>query len=293
MRIVNFGSLNIDHVYHVDRFASPGETLSSRSYRRHAGGKGLNQSIALARAGADVSMVGRIGEGGEWLLDILREEGVNTNLVTAIDGANGHAIIQVTPDGENAIITVGGANHRFTPAAADRALQEFSAGDFLLVQNEISSVAEIIRLGSGKGLKIMFNPAPAISSACDYPLELADWIVMNEVEGKGLTGQSDPNAMVASVVKGFPNASVVLTLGARGAILANRAEKFSIPAIAVNAVDTTAAGDTFIGYFLSELTRGTDAKSALHTACEAAAFCVSRHGASDSIPRRADLENGG
>lgn len=291
MRIVNFGSLNIDHVYHVDHFATPGETLSSRSYRRQPGGKGLNQSIALARAGANVSMVGRIGEGGEWLLDILREEGVNTDLVTTIDGANGHAVIQVTPDGENAIITVGGANQRFSAAAADRALKDFSAGDYLLVQNEISSVAEIIRLGSGKGLKIVFNPAPMPSSAGDYPLELVDWIVMNEVEGRGLTGESDPNAMLATIVKGFPNVSVVLTLGARGAILANRAEKFSIPAIAVNAVDTTAAGDTFIGYFIAELTRGTDAKAALHTACEAAALCVTRHGASDSIPSRAELEN--
>lgn len=291
MRIVNFGSLNIDHVYHVDRFASPGETLSSRSYRRFAGGKGLNQSIALARAGADVSMVGRIGEGGEWLLDILREEGVNADLVKTIDGANGHAVIQVTPDGENAIITVGGANHRFSAAAANHALKNFSVGDYLLVQNEIGSVAEIIRLGSGKGLKIVFNPAPMTPDMVDYPLELVDWIVMNEVEGAGLTGESDPNTMLASIVKEYPNLSVVLTQGARGAILANRAEKFSIPAIAVNAVDSTAAGDTFIGYFLSELTRGTDAKSALHTACEAAAFCVTRHGASDSIPRRTELEN--
>ena len=292
MRIVNFGSLNIDHVYHVDRLASPGETLSSRAYRRHAGGKGLNQSIALARAGADVSMVGRIGEGGKWLLDFLNEEGVNTDQVETIDGANGHAIIQVTPDGENAIITVGGANHRFSPAAADRALSGFEAGDYLLVQNEISSVAEIIRLGSGKGLKVVFNPAPVMSETADYPLELVDWIVMNETEGAGLTGKSDPNAMLASIVKEFPNASVVLTQGAQGAILANRAEKFSIPAIAVNAVDSTAAGDTFIGYFLSELMQGTEAKAALHTACEAGALCVTRHGAADSIPLRSELERG-
>ena len=105
-------------------------------------------------------------------------------------------------------------------------------------------------------------------------------------------GKSDPNDMLASIVKEFPNASVVLTRGARGAILANRAEKFSIPAIAVNAVDSTAAGDAFIGYFLVELMQGTDAKSALHTACEAAAFCVTRQGAADSIPRRAELESG-
>ncbi|MGY8655034.1 MAG: ribokinase [Verrucomicrobiia bacterium] len=292
MRIVNFGSLNIDHVYQVDRFASPGETLSSRSYRRHAGGKGLNQTIALARAGAEVSMVGRIGEGGEWLLEFLREEGVNTEFVKVIDGATGHAIIQVTPDGENAIVTVGGANHRFSPASADRALKNFNAGDYLLVQNEISSVAEIIRLGSGKEMKVVFNPAPLTAETRDYPLELVDWIVMNEIEGEGLTGKSDPNDMLASIVKEFPNASVVLTRGARGAILANRAEKFSIPAIAVNAVDSTAAGDAFIGYFLAELMQGTDAKSALHTACEAAAFCVTRQGAADSIPRRAELESG-
>lgn len=290
MSIVNFGSLNIDHVYQVDRFASPGETLASRGYRRHAGGKGLNQAIALARAGADVSMVGRIGERGVWLRELLGEEGVNTDHVEVIDGATGHAIIQVSPDGENAIFTTGGTNHRFSPAVADRALNDFGERDWLLVQNEISSVTEIIRLGAGKGLKIAFNPAPVTPEMANYPLELVDWIVMNEHEGKALTGQEDPNCILASLVKEYPELSIVLTLGERGSVLANRAEKYSIPAIAVNAVDSTAAGDTFIGYFLAELMQGTDAKAALHTAADAAALCVMRAGAADSIPRREELE---
>ncbi len=290
MKIVNFGSLNIDHVYQVDRFALAGETLPSRGHRRHPGGKGLNQAIALARAGSEVHLAGRIGECGVWLLDILRQEGVNVDLVEVIDGATGHAIIQVTPDGENSIIIAGGANQRFTPAAADRALKDFGPGDWLLVQNEVSAVEEIIRLGSGKGLKVVFNPAPMTPEVVDYPLELVDWIVLNETEGRALTGEEDTNRMLASLVKEYPKLSVVLTLGAKGAVLANRAEKYSIPSIAVNAIDTTAAGDTFIGYFLSELTRGTETKAALNTACEAAALSVTRPGAADSIPRREELE---
>lgn len=292
MSIVNFGSLNIDHVYQVDRFVSAGETLPSRGYRRFAGGKGLNQAVALARAGAEVAMVGRIGECGVWLRDFLRDEGVNVDGVEVIDGATGHAVIQVSHDGENAILTAGGTNHRFTAAAADRALDGFGASDWLLLQNEINAVDEIIRLGSGRRLKIMFNPAPITPEAREYPFELVDWIVMNETEGRGLTGESDPNRMLASLVKEFPKLSIVLTQGAQGAILANRAEKYSIPAIAVNAVDATAAGDTFIGYFLAELAAGTETKAALHTACEAAAFSVMRAGASDSIPRREELEKG-
>ncbi len=292
MSIVNFGSLNIDHVYQVERFVVAGETLPSRGYRRYAGGKGLNQAVALARAGAEVSMVGRIGACGEWLKEFLREEGVGVGRVEIIDGATGHAIIQVSPEGENAILTAGGANHRFTLAAADKALDGFGGGDWLLLQNEISAVDEIIRLASGKGGKILFNPAPITPAAADYPFELVDWIVMNESEGEGLTGQSDPNRMLASLVKEFPNLSIVLTLGAKGAILANRAEKYSIPAIAVNAVDTTAAGDTFIGYFLAELADGVDPKDAMNTACEAAAFSVMTAGASESIPRREELERG-
>ena len=290
MSIVNFGSLNIDHVYQVDRFVSAGETLPSRGYRRHAGGKGLNQAVALARAGAEVRMVGRIGECGAWLKDFLKEEGVDVERVEIIDGATGHAIIQVSPDGENAIVTAGGTNHRITAGSADAALKGFGSGDWLLLQNEISAVDEVIRLGAGKGLKIMFNPAPITPEAAEYPFELVDWIVMNESEGEALTGFSDPNRMLASLVKEYPNLSVVLTMGDKGAILANRAEKYSIPAIAVNAVDSTAAGDTLIGYFLAELAAGTETKAALNTACEAAAFSVTRPGASESIPRRDELE---
>lgn len=289
MKILNFGSLNVDHVYAVDHFVRPGETLDSIRYSRFCGGKGLNQSIALAHAGAKVYHAGKVGPEGVWLKDRLKKEGVNTAWVTVTDGSSGHAIIQVNREGENSIILHGGANRAITPRDADRVLGEFSAGDYLLLQNEISSIPQIMKRAARMGLRIVLNPTPMTPDVVKYPLDLVSCFILNEIEGEGLTGKKEPGRILTAMMKQYPEAAVVVTLGARGVLYGEGGLTLSVPAVKVKPVDTTAAGDTFIGFFLADMAAGRGVETALQTACRAAAICVTRHGAADSIPRRSEL----
>ena len=288
-RIINFGSLNIDHVYSVDHFVRPGETLASTTYAKHCGGKGFNQSIALAHAGAHVFHAGKVGEDGIFLRKRLELAGVDASRVKVVDVPTGHAVIQVTPEGENSIILHGGANRMITNYDAKNALRGFSAGDLVLLQNEISSVPDIMEMASAKELGIVFNPSPINATIKDYPLHLVNLLILNEVEGADLTGATTPETILLSLQTKYPKASIVLTLGCKGAVYASGTLKASAPALKVAAVDTTAAGDTFTGFFIAEWSHGVEVEQALMTACRAAAICVSRPGAADSIPTRAEL----
>jgi ribokinase len=290
MKILNFGSLNIDHVYAVDHFVRPGETLASAGYKVFMGGKGSNQSIALARAGAPVWHAGRIGPEGQWLRRRLEKAGVNVRFLADDTEAGGHAIIQVNREGENSIVLYGGANRRIGAGDARKVLRHFSKGDYLLLQNEISSVAEIMRLAAKRGMRIVLNPAPMNAAVRGYPLTLVDTFVVNEIEAGGLTGCRDPEAMLGAMAKRFPMARIVLTLGAAGVLYRHEGAVLRVPAVRVKAVDTTAAGDTFIGYFLAGLARGGDMGGILSTANAAAALCVMRPGAADSIPLRREVK---
>ena len=290
MKIVNFGSLNIDHVYSVDHFVRPGETLSARQYRQFAGGKGGNQSIALARAGAEVYHAGKIGQDGLWLRDRLQQSGVNTEFLLAVDEPTGHAIIQVAPDGENAILLHPGANHAITARDAERTLINFAPGDCLLLQNEISAAPDILRIASALGLRIVFNPAPMHPDVLSYPLNLVDILIVNELEGRDLAGEFDPDSVIEGLNRLFPKAAKVLTLGQRGVLFVEGKTRLQVPALSVKAVDTTGAGDAFIGYFVAEISRRTKVEVALELACKAAAICVTRPGAADSIPKRIEVE---
>jgi ribokinase len=289
MQVLNLGSINVDHVYAVDHFVRPGETLASSRYDVFAGGKGFNQSIALARAGAAPRHAGVVGKDGAWLLDRLAGEGVDITQIEVADLATGHAIIQVVPTGENAIVLHGGANLAVEPAGIARALSSCSPGDYLLVQNETSSVAEAIRMAGKQGVRVVFNPAPMTPAVRDYPLPAVDLFILNETEAEELTGKTTPEEVRAVMGRQFPQAATVLTLGRQGAMYFDAHRVFRQPATAVDAVDTTAAGDTFIGYFLAELMQSGDPAKALSLGCLAAALCVTRAGASDSIPRRAEL----
>lgn len=290
MNILNLGSINVDHVYAVDHFVRAGETLAGSRYRVFAGGKGFNQSLALARAGAHVVHLGRIGRDAEWLLHRLQAEGVDTTHVTVTEAATGHAIIQVVPSGENAIVLFGGANQAITEADLDAALLACSPGDYFLVQNETGLVAEAMRKAHARGLRVILNPAPMAANIHDSPLELVDLFILNETEAEGLTGKSNPDEISRAMRQRFPRAATVLTLGSKGALYVDAATSHYEAAIRVVAVDTTAAGDTFIGFFLAELMRGGDPARALKLGCHAAAICVTRAGASDSIPYRIDFE---
>ena len=216
MRVLNFGSLNIDYVYQVDRFVQPGETMSALSLAVNCGGKGLNQSVALARAGAETWHAGLIGAEGRFLKETLEQAGVHTDFVEEIAGNTGHAIIQVDRTGQNSILLHDGANGQIAPEFIGRVLERFGAGDTVLVQNETSCVGEIIRMAVSRGMKAALNAAPANEKLSALPLELVDWLLVNEVEGAYLAGTEDPEKILDTLAARYPRATVVLTLG-RGA----------------------------------------------------------------------------
>lgn len=284
MKIINMGSINIDHVYRVDHFVRPGETLASETYRIFSGGKGANQSIALARAGAAVMHGGKIGADGAWLKDQLAESGVDTGLVQVTDLPTGHAVIQVDREGENAIIIHGGANRTFDDEDLLRVLSAAEEGDYLLVQNETNAVASLLEKSRGKGLTVVFNPAPMSEAVKRYPLENVDLFIVNETEGEALTGEKAPEMILDAMLKRYPESATVLTLGKEGVIYADASGRIHVDALKVEAVDTTGAGDTFTGYFLAGLMRGRTVEESLQTAVKASALCVTRRGAADAIP---------
>jgi ribokinase len=290
MAIVNFGSINLDFVYRVERLVAPGETIQTLSQQRFAGGKGFNQSIALARAGARVRHVGRVGEDGRWLVERLAEEGVETGDIEYAMTPTGHAIIQVDARGENSILVHGGANRELTQDAFVRVCGTLGAEDWVLLQNETNAPATVIELAAQKGSKIVFNPSPLDGSVLELPLGGVDTFLINSVEGQGLSGEIEPGRMLDAMQERYPNAATVLTLGDRGALYARDSIRLEVGAESVQAVDTTGAGDTFAGYWLAEMAIGGDPERALQLACRAAADCVGRPGAAVSIPRRSALE---
>lgn len=290
MRILNFGSLNIDYVYSVDELVKPGETKAARSLSVFAGGKGLNQSLAMARAGLRVVHAGKIGAEGEFLAKTLREGGVDTRLVERASVASGHAIIQVDDRGRNCILLFGGANQEIDEAYIDRVLAEFGPGEMLVLQNEISSMPSIIARAKTRGMTIVLNPSPFSALVPSYPLELVDIFIMNEIEAAGLAGESDPERAAHLLMRSFPQAKIVITLGEAGSMCAHRGAIVRQKAYAVKAVDTTAAGDTFSGYFIAALAEEMDTARALDLAARAASICVTRRGAADSVPWRRELE---
>jgi ribokinase len=288
-RVLNLGSLNVDHVYHVPHFVRPGETLAAASLALLPGGKGFNQSVALARAGATVVHGGRYGRGAAWLRDRLAQEGVDTSRLLAADVEAGHAVIQVDAAGQNSILLFGGANRAVTAADLPAFLAGAGPGDFFLAQNETAAVPEALALARERGLAVCFNPAPMGAEVRDYPLDAVDWLFVNETEAAELGGAEPLPALHARC----PRAHVVLTLGANGVLClppGPGATPIRAAAPRVAAVDTTAAGDTFIGYFLAAVAAGRDLAPSLERACRAAALSVTRPGAADSIPLSRELD---
>ncbi|MCC5805620.1 MAG: ribokinase [Opitutales bacterium] len=288
-RILNFGSINIDHVYQVPHFVRPGETLSSGGYTTGFGGKGFNQSVALARAGARVIHAGAVGPDGTALVERLRREGVDPDRVASLESPTGHAVIQVTPDGQNAIVIHGGANARMGSGDFNAFFAGLGSSDHFLCQNETSAVPESLSRAREDGLTVWFNPAPMHPAVSDYPFEAVDWLLVNETEGGSLSGAETPDSIVETLRNRFPHLSVVLTLGGEGVIVVSDGVALRIPAERVSAVDTTAAGDTFIGFFVAAVMDGVDLEAATRRAVRAAAMCVTRPGASGAIPHMREL----
>ncbi len=284
-RIICFGSLNLDLIYQLPHTLQPGETLASLSYRVGAGGKGANQSIASARAGVHTVHVGRIGPEGEMLRGNLAKAGVDVSLIEKGATPTGHAIILINDAGNNSIVLYPGANFELTAEQLDRALADASPGDILLLQNETNRIAEAIGKAHDAGLRVAFNFAPFDADKVSaLPLEKVDFLLVNEVEGAGLSGVSEPEAMAKELTRRYPECTVVFTLGPDGALAAHGNERFRAVSPKVKVAETTAAGDTFTGYFLAGILRGMTMEEALQLGCNAAALSVSRSGAAESIP---------
>ena len=284
MKVLNFGSMNIDNVYNVDHIIVPGETENSTGIAHHAGGKGLNQSIALAKAGAPVWHAGQIGEDGKMLLDILSDSGVHTDFIRKIQGHSGHTIIQVDRNGQNSIILFGGANRSMTRDFIDDVLSNFEKDDVLLLQNEINELPYIIDKAAERGMRIFFNPSPydELIEACD--LSKIYMFFINEVEGAQITGKTDPDEILSEMKKLYPNASVLLTLGGNGSVCQTADETCHQNIFKVTPVDTTAAGDTYTGFFIAAYLEGKPLKEAMTLASKASAIAVTKEGAAPSIP---------
>ncbi len=290
--VYNLGSLNIDRVVRVPRIVAAGETIAGGRYEVFAGGKGANQSVALARAGAPVKHVGRAGEDGRWLVERLAAEGIDTRHVRVGTTPTGQALIQVDPAGENAIVVVAGANAEIKPADVDAALSEAAAGDWLLVQNETSGVAHALREAKRRGMLVAFNPAPCDQQVEDYPLECVDLLCLNESEAAMLGGAADAETAALTLRERLPQAELLLTRGEAGAWHLSAAGRVHQPARSVPAIDTTAAGDTFLGYFLAARLTGAEPHRCLELAAHAAALCVSRSAPWTRYPGRRNSRSG-
>lgn len=289
MKVLNFGSLNLDYVYAVDHMVTAGETLASRGMQTFCGGKGLNQSIALARAGVPVYHAGLIGEEGEILFETCRESGVNTEFIRRIPGKSGHTIIQVDRDGQNCILLYGGANRSMTREYVDEVLGHFEKGDMLLLQNEINLLAYIIDRARERGMEIVLNPSPYDHhlDSCDF--SKISWFLLNEIEGWQVTGEKEPDRILAKLGELYPEARVVLTLGSEGSVYQYKEERYRQGIYKVEVRDTTAAGDTFTGYFIASILEGMPVPDGLRLAARASAIAVSRDGATSSIPVREEV----
>lgn len=293
MKIVNYGSLNIDYTFQVDQIVRPGQTVSASKVSRFPGGKGMNQSLALAKAGIPVCHAGSIGTDGLFLKDMLEQNGVDCRYLTVReDVGTGSAFIQVDRTGQNCIVLNGGANRMNTGEDCRRVLRDFAPGDWILLQNEISCVDRIIEAAWEKGMKVIFNPSPMTDEVLGYGLDKVSLFIVNEDEGTRLSGQTNAEEILRAMAEKYPGAEVILTLGEKGSMWSDGKRIVRQPACSVEAVDTTGAGDTFTGYVLACLARGCTVEHSLAVAAKASAIMVTRQGAACAIPDLEEVEAG-
>ena len=290
MKILNIGSMNLDLVYQLDHIVRPGETEASSGMNVFLGGKGINQSVAAAKAGAVVCHGGMIGEDGQPFLDACREFGVDGSYIRQVPGKSGHAIIQIDKNAQNSILLFGGANQMLTEEYVDGVLADFAPGDILLLQNEVNLLPYIVDSAFEKGMLIALNPSPFNQALDAVDLKKISLFLLNEVEGNQITGLTDPQAILHKMLSLFPGARIVLTLGKDGALYGDAEVSHFQPVFPVTAVDTTAAGDTFTGYVLAGLCQGLSIPEILKRSAKASAIAVTRPGAVPSIPWREEVE---
>lgn len=287
VKVLNFGSANIDYVYNVPHFLVGGETLASTDLNVFVGGKGLNQSVALSRANCTVYHAGAVGkDDGDMLTNFLKEAGVNCDYILKKDMRSGHTIIQIDKHGQNCIMLYGGSNQAITKEDVDLVLENFDEGDYCILQNEINQTPYLLEKAHDKGMIIVFNPSPIDDNLFNYRIGNADYLMLNEIEASALTRitTSDYDLLLEGLASKYPDAKIILTLGEQGAVYKYKDTEVQHPIFKVPVVDTTAAGDTFTGYFIGATIMGYDASEALKIASKASSITVGRNGAAPSIP---------
>jgi len=285
--IFNFGSINIDHAYRVAYFVRPGETLESNEYSVGLGGKGVNQSLAIARAKGAVSHWGRVSSVDAWVVPELESAGVGVQDIELAAEPSGHAIIQIDERGENAILLFSGANHGFTQERMKALVEQTTPGDTILIQNECNGLDQLIPLAVSHGCKVIFNPAPMTSGVSLLPLDQCELLFFNRTEAAELLEmpvESSASDLLRRCKEMLGDAEVVLTLGSEGAWYQRNDETLYQAALKVKVIDTTAAGDTFVGYFLAARQAGMNPSKCLQRATAAAAMAVQKRGSASSIP---------
>ena len=284
MKIYNLGSLNIDYVYSVEHFVGAGETLASDNMQIFPGGKGLNQSIALSRAGSNVIHGAILGSDGEFLKQIMFDSGVDISRIKSVKHPSGHAIIQVDKSGQNSILLYGGTNIEIDREYIEQFLSDANENDILVLQNEISNLSVAFEIAIKHKMQIAFNPSPFDETIHDLPLQHVKWWFCNETEGEALFDSSNPEEIAESFIQKYPDSNLILTLGEKGCIFKNADTFIRQPIYETEVIDTTAAGDTFTGYFISAISHGESIDCALKLASKASSVTVSRKGAAVSIP---------
>ena len=288
-KLINLGSLCVDNVYSVDTIATVGETVASRNHAVFPGGKGLNQSLAASKAGAEVHHIGCVGEDGNWLKEILAEAGVNVGNVRRVETPSGHAVIQVDSAGQNSIVISGGANRSIQVLDRDAAFALTKPGDWLLLQNEINDIEDVLQEAGDRDVNVAFNVAPVDGREQNYCLDAVRLLIVNEVEAAALARESVPDAALDALCGRYPTAHIVLTLGRDGLLHGIGDHREKLAAYRVEAVDETAAGDAFVGYLMAGLLSGEGYAKALILGSAAGALAVTQEGAASSIPKYSDV----
>lgn len=290
MKILNFGSLNIDIFFRVENIVKPGETISAKSIEKRPGGKGLNQSVALSKSFENVYHAGSVGDDGVFLIDYLKSENINTKYIKKSDKLTGNAIIQVDDRGENSIVLYKGANFDNDKKFIDEVLDNFDKDDILVLQNEISSMKYLIDKAYEKGMKIVLNPSPITEDVKEFDFNKIDLLLVNEIESKDIANKDNIDESINYFMATYPNINLIVTLGSKGSIFVNKNEKIKQEGIKVESVDSTGAGDTFTGFFVSYFYQGKNVRDCLKFASLASALSVTKSGASISIPSLCDVK---
>ena len=289
MKILNFGSCNIDYVYNVSEFVRAGETISALSTSEHPGGKGLNQAVAAARAGGNVFFAGNIGVDGIFLKELLESSGVDTKYLKINKARTGNAIIQIDENGENCIIVSAGANALLDEAYIKSVTADFARGDICMLQNETPCTDFIIKHAKECGMTVIWNPSPMNEKITDSAIGMCDYIIVNNTEGTALTGKEEPDDILKALFKKYPHTKTVLTLGKNGSIYSDGTDTVKQPSFKADPVDTTGAGDTFTGYFAAMISKGKTIGETLKIASAAATIATEKQGAASSIPPIANV----